>query len=555
MLHWFRFDNCYSFVDDRVDVSADKLENANALNMLVASNRAYYETESNPDAPYPIWRTFRSGCDGRKEDKGIWQVASIYGANGSGKTSFLRALSNMFFNIADISFSSSGSLRGERFLYDSEIRDSGKSIFCEICFSLPKFGSKSECNEYRYGYLLKTDKEDKKGCASQVSLEILSRLDARDSAKLEIVFLRRDNNIEEICNQNDVKILKEEFDKLGEEKKGALALNIVGWENMEKLQNSELGKIHEWCRKANGPELFYERAHDWCVEHVARLIYEGDKDGVFTKSDFLEFMQTFDICIHDIAVEKESERGRTGNTECIYDLQVTHRDCSNGEFHSCPIEDESDGTQKIAGMYPFIRRALLNGGLLLIDEIDVKLHPWIIRDLIKKFHNPTENVGNAQLIFTAHNLIAMDENHVHMDESYFIDKRVNGKSQLLRLDNEATSVDLNYEKIKSKFRELGLRNLKTSKLKEEIEKLREDIQTIMAQKKESSNSDDGKELLEATNTLMKDLNSNNPSLLALFCAKHCSPFKGYAQDYLNGVFGAVPLKLATFASQHRLERM
>lgn len=44
---------------------------------------------------------------------------------------------------------------------------------------------------------------------------------------------------------------------------------------------------------------------------------------------------------------------------------------------------------------------------LLIDELDAKLHPLLLRYIINMFHNPDINKKNAQLIYSTHDIFTL----------------------------------------------------------------------------------------------------------------------------------------------------
>jgi len=62
---------------------------------------------------------------------------------------------------------------------------------------------------------------------------------------------------------------------------------------------------------------------------------------------------------------------------------------------------ESLGTRKLFDISCILVEALQDGHVLMIDELDAKLHPLIVRRIIELFNNPTTNPKNAQLIFNA----------------------------------------------------------------------------------------------------------------------------------------------------------
>ena len=63
--------------------------------------------------------------------------------------------------------------------------------------------------------------------------------------------------------------------------------------------------------------------------------------------------------------------------------------------------DESAGTQKfIALTGPFLH-TLKNGNILVVDELEARLHPLLTKALVGLF-NSSANKKNAQLIFATH---------------------------------------------------------------------------------------------------------------------------------------------------------
>lgn len=54
-----------------------------------------------------------------------------------------------------------------------------------------------------------------------------------------------------------------------------------------------------------------------------------------------------------------------------------------------------------------------------MDELDAKLHPKLLRYIIKLFKNPDYNKLGAQLIFTSHDLTTMKNTVFRRDEIWF----------------------------------------------------------------------------------------------------------------------------------------
>ena len=96
---------------------------------------------------------------------------------------------------------------------------------------------------------------------------------------------------------------------------------------------------------------------------------------------------------------------------------------------------ESEGTQKFAHIAGPILDVLEKGSVLVIDELDTKLHPELTERLILLFHNKEINVNNAQLIFTSHNTNLLNAKIFRRDQIFFVEKDSLGSSNLYSLSN------------------------------------------------------------------------------------------------------------------------
>ena len=83
---------------------------------------------------------------------------------------------------------------------------------------------------------------------------------------------------------------------------------------------------------------------------------------------------------------------------------------------------ESYGTIRFANEFPFIVRALLDGGTIVMDEFDASIHPMALMNIINIFHNDDINVNHAQLIFNTHNPIFLNSSLLRRDEIKFVER-------------------------------------------------------------------------------------------------------------------------------------
>lgn len=93
------------------------------------------------------------------------------------------------------------------------------------------------------------------------------------------------------------------------------------------------------------------------------------------------------------------------------------------------MTEESDGTKKLFFMLLTILDILRNNKTLLVDEIEDSLHPKIVDYIIKLFNAS----DSAQLIFSTHNTNLLDLNKFRKDQIWFVNKTIDGYSDLYSL--------------------------------------------------------------------------------------------------------------------------
>lgn len=93
---------------------------------------------------------------------------------------------------------------------------------------------------------------------------------------------------------------------------------------------------------------------------------------------------------------------------------------------------ESRGTDKFVTLLGGICEALQNGGLLVIDEFESRLHPALTRAILSLFQGAS-NRGNAQLLVATHDTHLMDPDLLRRDQVWFTEKDQYGASSLFSL--------------------------------------------------------------------------------------------------------------------------
>lgn len=168
-----------------------------------------------------------------------------------------------------------------------------------------------------------------------------------------------------------------------------------------------------------------------------RKSYEDD---TFRK-EIVNFLQVADTGIEDFFVKKvEVDQSSIKFSDAFpdelksmilenksYQTSVSHVSCEKeGDTNQTdvlwPIDEESDGTQKLLAIAGPIIDILKKGSVLIFDEINNSLHPLISRFLVETFNNPEKNPKGAQLIFTTHDVTLLDNELFRRDQIWLVEK-------------------------------------------------------------------------------------------------------------------------------------
>lgn len=138
------------------------------------------------------------------------------------------------------------------------------------------------------------------------------------------------------------------------------------------------------------------------------------------KKQFLSMMNDMGIGISDYRYDKQSNE--------FYLQRKLHETA-----YELPFSSESDGTRKLFASLPVILMALKEGRLVIVDELDAKLHPKLLRYVIRLFTNREVNKYGAQLVFTSHDMATMKNTVFRRDEIWFAALNSDNCSELYSL--------------------------------------------------------------------------------------------------------------------------
>lgn len=101
-------------------------------------------------------------------------------------------------------------------------------------------------------------------------------------------------------------------------------------------------------------------------------------------------------------------------------------------FRMPPIY-ESHGTRQFLKLFPLISDSLATGGIVIIDELDAAIHSMILPEIISWFHDSVRNPHNAQIWMTCHNVSLLED--LSKDEIVFCEKDRRGRTETYGLND------------------------------------------------------------------------------------------------------------------------
>lgn len=339
------------------------------------------------------------------------KVASIYGANASGKSNFVEAYET-FSTIVRTSMNQESKMDDPDSTVISNVympfllgNDDDKNTEFDATYILPETGC-----EYQYGFSYNE---------SKIQYEWLYRRNLR-THRQSIIFERTGSKI---ALGAPVKRSCEKY--VDQIEDSVLALTFF---SRLKLKTH----VFKECTFCISDVLPLEWSCDGFTDSFLKSFFSKSFD-VDKKTELLTFVSAIDIGIKDFKVEKQN-----GNVE----VSCMHIG-TDGKEYWLPLGYESDGTRKAIALFSFIRLAIKLGKGLIIDELNIQLHPLLVKYIINLFNAAK---STAQLIYTTHDTTLLDKKYFRRDQVWFIEKDQLGQSQLYSLAEFKVRNDTSFEK-------------------------------------------------------------------------------------------------------------
>lgn len=344
--------------------------------------------------------------------KGRYQalnVISLYGPNGGGKSNILNAMS-LLDRLVNISArtSSTTKLPFDPFLLREGWED--KPTGFEISFVIAD-------NRYRYGLEFN---------ATEVRKEWLFR---KSTGREVSLFEREGETIDVSSGFNGS---KKQIDAAVE----ATRTNALFLSTCDILNVDEAKSIMKWF------------GHFSMIDGLNTELEEIQTVELWEDNDFREkikqYLSSLSLNIIDVEVttkdfdvsELPDDMPKSMKSRLAKDLRgkksytvfAKHRIYSEEgmpteKTFSWKWEDrESSGAKKAFHLSGPVLWALANGGILIIDELEAKLHPIMTLNTIEAFLEKESNPNNAQLIFATHDTNLLSYSNLRRDQICFAEK-------------------------------------------------------------------------------------------------------------------------------------
>ena len=360
----------------------------------------------------------------------VLPVTAIYGANASGKSSVFEAFQFMAFCVLEsLSFSDDNKKNSYKLKVDSfKFSDSrDKPSEFEINY-IDKKGKKELY--YNYGF-----KIDNSGILEEY-LASNTKTGVKRNEEYTYIF-RRERN-QKLYLDSSIEKFRENLEISLKDKTLLVSLGA-------KLNINEFIRVRTWFINAEVINFSNSLYGVFLENTLPNNIIESEE----VRKNLVSFINSFDDSIIDIEVEKISAIDESDSDN--YRVFTVHKSDKETSIARISMNEESSGTKKMFSLYQTLLDVLEKGTVLFADELDIKLHPLLMRNILLTFTDKEKNPNNAQLIFTTHNTIYMDMDLLRRDEIWFVEKD-NGVSKLYSLDDitnekgEKVRKDSNYEK-------------------------------------------------------------------------------------------------------------
>jgi AAA15 family ATPase/GTPase len=359
---------------------------------------------------------------------------AIYGANASGKSNIIKALS-AFVQIVKKSVKDENIIKAHVKPFRLHIKSEQEPIFFQLIFI-------HKAVKYRYGFEIQDNR-------------VFSEWLFAAPKGREVAYFTREG--ESVSVENAFKVAKH-FEANYKTPNEIFTSTALFLSSLSAMGNEIAKEVTEAIDKI----AIISSSNDPMLR--ANLLTEIDEQQ--TKANILEFVNAADIDLKDIKVQptdiskfpaemqefivkiQELEENKLNMVEIATMREQYDDNKKVVKTIECDYDDwESEGTKKIATLSPILIDVLANSRVLAIDEFDSRLHPNLTHKIVSLFNSPQTNPHNAQLIFVTHDTTLLKPDKLRRDQICFVEKDRYGSSTILDLvEFKGVRNDASYDK-------------------------------------------------------------------------------------------------------------
>jgi AAA15 family ATPase/GTPase len=351
----------------------------------------------------------------------LLSVATVYGANASGKTNFIKALSFVeWFVTNSYSLSIGSKIPLIPFRLDAKSEELPTEF--EITFIHDKV-------RYQYGFSLDSKKV------------IEEWLYAYPKNKVQKWFTRSLTDKTKADRDYEYEYDWGEFLK-GEKEaiKSITRPSVLFLSKGAESNHKQLSKVYEWFKVYLDVYLESQRLNPASTaDYIKNFPEMREKINDFLGLSDLGILN-FETIEKDYPGEgvpedlPEKYKYMLLSTK-VWEINLYHRTDNPDVTGKFSLGDESKGTERLFALAAILFIALEVGGVLVLDELDSSLHPILVRSVIEMFQDPEKNKNCAQLIFNTHDTTLLDQSLFRRDQIWFAEKDKGGASHLYPLSD------------------------------------------------------------------------------------------------------------------------
>jgi uncharacterized protein len=341
-------------------------------------------------------------------DLSLLTSAAIYGANASGKSNLVLALSFM----RDMALNSSRKIQPDQPIPVNPFRLNPDKKIAPSTFEVYFL---AQGQKYRYGFEINAEKVVNEWLYAIPTIRPAMLFERQgDQIEINPRRFREGRGLEERTRSNVL------FLTVAADFNGPISRQIQAWFRSLSI----IAGVND--------QEFHKNT-------VASLMNDPVRAG-----QIKQLISSLDLDIAGVQVDP----GMNGSPEVIRTAHYSYD--STPKFPGQELfsleSDESEGTKKLFYLTGPILECLVSGNALVIDELDARVHPLITVKVIRLFNSVQTNPRRSQLIFTTHDTNLLRRDLFRRDQIWFTEKNHFGSSHLYSLVEFKPRNDASFEK-------------------------------------------------------------------------------------------------------------